>query len=67
MAVLFHNGQASAVIRITLMEIGHRQPPTPIKTDNSTANGIANKLVIPRKTRSMDMRFYWVRDCVTQK
>ena len=67
LAALFHNGQEVAVIRITLMEMGHRQLLTPIKTDNSTTNSIANKSVIPRKTRSMDMRFYWIRDRVTQK
>ena len=67
LAALFHNGQEAAVIRITLMEMGYRQPPTPIKTDNSTTNGITNKSVTPSKTRSMRMRFYWVRNRVTQK
>ena len=67
LAVLFHNGQEAAVVRQTLLEMGHPQPPTPIKTDNSTADGIANRSVIPRKTRSMNMRFYWVRDRVSQK
>ena len=67
LTALFHNGQEAAVIRITLMEMGHRQPPTPIKTDNSTANGIANRTVIPRKTRSIDMSLYWVINRVTQK
>ena len=66
LAALFHNGQEAAVIRITFVEMGHRQPPTPIKTDNSTANGIANRTVIPRKTRS-DMSLYWVINRVTQK
>ena len=37
------------------------------KTDNSTANGIANRTVIPRKTRSIDMSLYWVINRVTQK
>ena len=49
------------------MEMGHLQPSAPIKTDNSTGNDIANKPVFPRKTRSMDMKFYWIRDRVTQK
>ena len=49
------------------MEMGYRQPPTPIKTDNSTTNGITNKSVTPSKTISMRIRFYWVRNRVTQK
>lgn len=45
----------------------HPQPPTPIKTDNSTASDITNKTIIPRKTRSMDMKYYWIHDRVTQQ
>ena len=45
----------------------HPEPPTPIKTDNSTASDIANKIIIPRKTRSMDMKYYWIHDRVTQQ
>ena len=56
----------TAVIRQTLLEMGHPQPPTPIKTDNSTADGIANMSVIPRERRSMDIRSYWVRDRASQ-
>ena len=67
LATLFHNGQEAAVIRQTLLAMGHPQPPTPIKTDNSTIDGIANRSVISRKTRSMDMRFYCFRDRVSQK
>ena len=67
LAALFHNGQEVVVIRQTLLGMGHPQPPAPIKTDNSTADGIANRSIIQRKTRSMDMRFYWVRDRVSQR
>ena len=44
----------------------HPQPPTPIRTDNSIASGITNNTIIQRRSRSMDMRFYWVRDRVQQ-
>eukprot|EP00970_Alexandrium_tamarense_P018492 scaffold13343_cov264-Alexandrium_tamarense.AAC.1 len=42
--------------------MGHPQPPTPIQTDNSTADGIINLRVIPKRTKAMDMRFHWLRD-----
>ena len=64
MSKLFINGQEAIILRTTLGEIGHPQPATPIKTDNSTASGIANKSIRQRRSRSMDMRFYWVRDRV---
>ena len=67
LAVLFNNGQEAAIIRQILLEMGHLQPPTPVKTDNSTTDGIANRSVISRKTRLMDIRIYWVRDRVSQR
>ena len=49
------------------MEMGYPRQPTQITTDNSTTNSIAITFIIPRKTRSMDIRFHWVRDRVTEK
>jgi hypothetical protein len=39
----FHNAQSGAPLRITLAELGHPQPATPLRTDNSTAFGILNE------------------------
>jgi hypothetical protein len=39
----FQNSQSGAPLRITLAELGHIQPPTPLRTDNSTAFGILNE------------------------
>jgi hypothetical protein len=41
--------------------------PTPVATDNTTAVGIANDTIQQRRSKAMDMRFYWVRDRVAQK
>ena len=38
--VLFHNRQIAVPLCITLNELGFTQPPTPITTDNSAAEGI---------------------------
>ena len=38
-AGIFHNAQASIPIRTILHALQHPQPPTPPKTDNSTASG----------------------------
>jgi hypothetical protein len=64
---LFNNGQEAVDVRTTLCELGHPQPPTPIKTDNSTAAGISNNTMKQRRSQAMDMRFYWIRDRVQQK
>jgi hypothetical protein len=41
----FHNAQSGAPLRVTLTELGHTQPPTPLRTDNSTAFGILNETI----------------------
>ena len=37
---LFYNCKAAVPLRVTLEEMGHRQPKTPVTTDNSTAHGL---------------------------
>jgi hypothetical protein len=59
---LFINAKSAVPIRRTLEELGHKQPPTPIHTDNSTACGVVNNEIQPKATKAMDMRFYWLKD-----
>ena len=66
LAALFHNGKDACPMRITLEELGHPQPATPLQTDNSTACGIANDTVKQKRSKAIDMRFYWIRDRVRQ-
>ena len=63
---LFINAKKANVYRTTLQEIGHLLPPTPIQTDNKTACDLANNKLKKNRTRTIDMRFYWVRDRVKQ-
>ena len=58
----FHNAQDACPIRTTLNEMGWPQPTTPIQVDNSCAAGILNDTVKQRRSKAIDMRFYWVRD-----
>jgi hypothetical protein len=53
---------------IILDAMGHKQPATPVQAENSTAKGILNKRVQPKRTKAMDMGFHWLRDCsINQK
>jgi len=65
-AALFLNAQAGTIIRTTLDDLGCPQGPTPIFTDNQVAEGIANDKITLQKSKSMDMRFHWIRDRVRQ-
>jgi hypothetical protein len=64
---LFINAKTAVPIRTTLEELGHKQPPTPIQTDNSTACRVVNNEIQPKATKAMDMRFYWLKDREAQK
>ena len=63
---LFHNAQDACMIRNTLEFLGHKQPATPIQTDNACAEGIVNDTVKQKRSKAIDMRFYWIRDRVRQ-
>ena len=62
LGALYMNARKGVEIRNMLEEMGHPQPPTPVQTDNSTADGIINLRVMPKRTKAMDMRFHWLRD-----
>jgi hypothetical protein len=61
LGALFINAKEAIYIRRMLQEMGHEQPRTPIQTDNSTAEGVINNKIQPKRTKAMDMRFYWLR------
>eukprot|EP00957_Ditylum_brightwellii_P098500 7503620-Ditylum_brightwellii.AAC.1 len=46
--------------------MGHTHPPAPVLTDNSMGCGIINITVKQRRTCTIDMHFYWVRDRCAQ-
>jgi hypothetical protein len=43
--VCFQNAQSGAPLRVTLTELGHKQPATPLRTDNYTVFGILNETI----------------------
>ena len=55
-------GQDGVPIRTTLIEMGHPQPPTPLQVDNTTARSFANGTMKQKRSKSIDMNFYWLQD-----
>ena len=55
---LFLNSRQTIQARRTLQEMGHRQSPIPIQTDNTTALGFLTKNLNQIATKSTDMK-YW--------
>jgi hypothetical protein len=63
----FQNTQSGAPLRVTLAELVHIQPATPLRTDNSTAFGILSETINQKRSKAMDMRYLWLTDRVRQK
>jgi len=42
---VFGNAQDAIVVRTALLALGHKQPATPIKTDNSTCNSFVHSYI----------------------
>ena len=63
---IFINAQTAVPIRTTLSEMGRKQGPMAIQVDNSTAAGIATKESRQKKSKAMDMGFYWINDRIKQ-
>jgi hypothetical protein len=64
---LFHNSQEGAYMRTILNELSREQTrPTRLTTDNSTADGFTNERTKIKRSKAMDMRFYWIQDRVKQ-
>jgi len=49
-------------IQIILEEMGHKQPPTPIQTNNAMADAVINGKIQPKHTKAMDMHFHLLCD-----
>jgi hypothetical protein len=66
LAALFYIAQEACSFRVTLEELGHPQQPTAIQTDNKCAKGIGTNTVKQRRSKAMDMCFYWIPDLIKQ-
>ena len=60
LTALYINACKSIRIRNILMEMAHKQPPTPVQTGNSTAVAIVNRKILPKALKAMDMLFHWL-------
>jgi len=63
----FLTGQHGAGFRQVLEDLGYPQPATYILTDNECAEGIANDTIKPKRTKSIEMQYHWIRDRVARQ
>ena len=48
LAALYIMAREAVYMRIILEELGHKQPATPLQTDNSMADGVVNGKIQPK-------------------
>ena len=53
-ASLYYNCKNAIPLRQALEEMGHPKPPTPTITDNSTAEGLINSSMTPKRAKTYD-------------
>ena len=53
-------------MRAIARALGHPQGPTTIWCDNTCAVGLSNDALKTAKSKSIDLRFHWLRDRVRQ-
>ena len=66
-AGLFYNAQSGLILRQILEDLGHPQPPTPLKTDNTTANSFVHANMKMRRSKTWDKNLHWLRDREAQQ
>ena len=62
----YYNAKQLLPLRQTLIELGYPQEATPLQLDYQSATQILNDTVSQKRSKAMDMRFYWLRDRVKQ-
>ena len=61
-ASIFVNLKEACPTRTCLIEMGHPQPSTPVCVDNTTAVSLVQRTLKQKRSKAMDMRFYWIQD-----
>ncbi len=67
LGALFHNCQTGMIFRLTLKDLGHPQPKTPVHCDNATAVGMASNIVKREQSGLTEMQYFWLGDKVAQE
>jgi hypothetical protein len=62
LSALYYGCKMAEPLCTTLKELGHNQAnPTPISTDNITAQGLTMGTMTAKASKSMDQRFHWLK------
>ena len=63
----YMNCKAALPLRVALEEMGHPQPQTPVIMDNTSAVGLAQNTMTPKRSKAYDARVNWLKCREAQK
>ena len=63
----FKIAQDAVWYRRVLHDLGYPQPPTLLRMNNTVAIGLALGTINQKRSKAMDMRFFWIVDRIKQK
>ena len=66
-AAVYINARKAISFRMALLEKGHRQTFTSLWMGKDASFGVLTSRIIPKKSKAIDMRFFWLRDRGNQK
>ena len=58
---MFINVREAVPKQMMMVETGHPQPRTSMRTENFAAHSLVTNNVQPLRTKDMDMRYHWLR------
>ena len=58
----FNNGKTAIGMKPALIPLDHKKPVTPLKTDNSTTEGFVNSGIKPKRSKTWDIKWHWLRE-----
>ena len=61
LGALYNCVKAMVPLHQALVEMGWPQGKSPIQINNSTAEGVVNQTIIPKKLKSVDLRLHWLQ------
>ena len=63
----FINAQDAVPELTTLIEMGQTKPSTRTQLENTTANEFSNKTPNQKRSKAIEMCFYWIQDRCSQR
>ena len=58
----FNNVKTDINMQPALIKLYHKQPEIPLKTENSTIEWFLNSGMKPKRSKTWDMKFQWLKD-----